>query len=197
MNIQKDARIPQARKLITSMLAKIDLNFADVMITGDNTLVIIVRQTAIYITKLTNIQPGFTISFKYSDIVDLQEDEYIQNNYILQLLIDTYNHYYTIENNISNLVASEPVLRGNDEFENLLSLKAADGAEFFKINGSNIGEVYLVPIFTGFPAMNKADSIGINIYNIGDGYFLNVMNIFKKKINRDMKIYFRTINLTN
>lgn len=192
--ILKDARLPQARKMITGMIPKSDLQYSVAMITMDNTLVVIVRETAIYTTELINIQPGYDICFSYADIIDLDEDEYIPNNIQARLISTTYNHYISIENDI-NKVAGEDVLRGDEEFERLLSLKSADGAEFFKIPGKSIDETYFVPIFSGFPATNKGDKIGINIYDIHDGHFLNVMIIYKKKINRIMKIYFRTINL--
>ena len=197
MNIARDPRIPQAKKLILNIIAKKDYDFSDVMITRDNTLVIIVRETAIYTTKLLDIQPGFTICFNFSQSTyeGLEEDQYIPNKIIEPIMTDIYNRYLSVELNPLNLLASEPELRGNDEFERLLALKSADGAEFYKILGTNFKDVYYVPIFTGFPSINKPDKIGINVYDLHDGHFLNIMNIFKKKINREMKIYFRTINL--
>lgn len=187
----KDVRVPQAKKLIEGIVSKSDLAKSDIMITGDNTLVIIVRDTVMYTVKLNDVPCLPSISFRYVDLTD--EGEYIPNNYLLYNISSLYNYY-----NSSTLLklASEPVLRGNDEFENLLNLKSSDGAEFFKINGSSIGECYFVPIFSGFPAINKADKIGIDIYDLRDGHLLVNMNIFKKKINRDIKMYFRTINLS-
>ena len=41
----KDVRVPQAKKLIEGIVSKSDLAKSDIMITGDNTLVIIVRDT--------------------------------------------------------------------------------------------------------------------------------------------------------
>lgn len=192
--ITRDPRIPQARKLIESMISKSDLNYSTALITKDNTLVIIVRETAIYITQLTNIQPGFDICFSYRDIIDLEEDEYEANIREFAMIKSLYKHYTSMETE-QNKLAGEDELRGDNEFERLLSLKSADGAEFYKINGKHIGETYFVPIFSGFPSVNKSDKIGINVYNLHDGHFLNVMIIYKKKINRIMKIYFRTIDL--
>lgn len=195
MEILRNSRMPQVRKILNAVIQKVDLPFSDIMITGDNTLVIIVRETAIYTVKLHDIEPGFEISFKYTEIENLQEDEYVFNRYIFDYISSTYRFYLSMACQ-NNLLASEPELRGNPEFERLLSLKSIDGADFFKINGIDYNETYFVPIFSGFPVVNKVDKIGIDIFDLRDSHFLIVMNIYKKKINRNIQIYFRTINLS-
>lgn len=190
----KDIRLPQVRKIIQGIVGKSDLQFSNFMITGDNNLVIIIRETVMYLVKLFDVPCLPPIAFSYENLEqdNLEEDECIPNQYLLSVLSPIYEYYI---NSKSYKLASELDLRNNNEFEQLLSLKAADGANFFKINGSSIGECYFIPIFSGFPNINKSDKIGIDIYDLKDGHLLIIMNIYKKKINRDIQMYFRTINL--
>lgn len=193
--ILKDHRIPIIRKIVLGIIAKVDLQYSKIMITGDNTLVIIVQETAMYLVKIENIQPGFMIGFEFSDIMDLAEDEYIPNIFTLNYVSRIYNFYHSFMIP-DNILAYEENLRDNPDFEMLLGLKSADGAKMFQIHGNNIGESYFVPIFSGFPSMNKNDKIDIVIYDMKDGNFLVSMNIFKKKINNHIRLCFKTINLS-
>lgn len=193
MQLLKDIRLPQAKKIIQGVISKSDLQFSNIIITGDNTLVIIVRETIMYLIKLQDLPFLPPIAFRYNELNDeLSDDECFSDVHLLSFLLPIYDYYI---NSTKYKLVSEPVLRNNEEFERLLSLKAADGANFFKIHGQVLGEYYLVPIFSGFPNINKSDKIGIDIYDLRDGHLLIVMNIYKKKVNRDINMYFRTINL--
>lgn len=192
----RDPRIPQVRKIITSIIGKKDLSFTKVMITRDNTLVIILYDTSIYVTKLVDEIPGFEIAFYYKDIMNLEDDQCTVNDFILyKQMYETFMFYNSIESNQQFLLSSSSSLRGNEEFERLLALKSGDGAELYKMYGNNPGQVYFVPIFSSFPNLNKDDQIGISVYYIDQTTLMNVMYIYKKKIKRDVKVYFRTLNI--
>ena len=198
MQIIKDARLPQAKKLINAIFGKSTmLKSMDVLITEDNTLVIIVFNTTIYEVKMDNCIPMPAIAFKCSDVMELEgEDEGIDDIILKDKMKYCYYYYKNIECK-SPRVAEQPILRNNEEFERCISVKAADGAQFFKVPGNNIGECFMVPIFAGFPSLNKTDNIGIYVYDLQDEYkhLLIHMNIFKKKIGKDINMYFRTINI--
>lgn len=194
VKIIRDPRIPQVRKIISSIIGKKDQMFTKIMITRDNTLVIILYDTTIYVTKLIDEIPGFELAFYYSDIINLEDDQCIVNHILYREINDKFTYFANIEYN-SQLLSSNLTLRGNEEFERLLALKSADGAELYKMYGNNPGEVYFVPIFSGFPNLNKDDQIGINIYYFDQTTLMNVMYIYKKKIKRDIKIYFRTLRI--
>lgn len=194
VKVIRDPRIPQVRKIISSIIGKKDQMFTKIMITRDNTLVIILYDTTIYITKLIDEIPGFELAFYYSDIINLEDDQCVVNYILYREINDKFTYFTNIEYN-SQLLSSNLTLRGNEEFERLLALKSADGAELYKMYGNNPGEVYFVPIFSGFPNLNKDDQIGINIYYFDQTTLMNVMYIYKKKIKRDIKIYFRTLRI--
>lgn len=186
--IFKDPRVIVAKKIITSIVAKSYLPYSEIMITGDNTLVIVVLETSLYSLKLDNLPLLPPIAFKFSDIENLNEDEYINNSQVYYKLNWYYNYYFVESVNRRERVVYEEDLRANQEFEYLLSRKASEGMKFFKIDN------YIIPVFSGFPNINKSDRVGITIYDLKDGYLLNELNIFKKKINKDIKMYYRTLN---
>lgn len=196
MNVLKDNRIPQVRKMILSIVPKVDLPYIEVLVTRDNKIMVVSRETVLYLIDLNGVQPNFDLSFRFIDIMNLEEDCYIHDNLLLDKLIRLYSLYFHNIMNPGNLLASEPILRDNTEFEKLLSLKSADGMKFYKMNGNIIGNVYYIPIFSGFPSINKNDKIGIDVYDMRDNiHSFAVMNIFKKKVNRNIKMCFRFINL--
>lgn len=196
VKVIRDPRIPQVRKIISSIIGKKDQMFTKIMITRDNTLVIILYDTTIYVAKLIDEVPGFELAFYYKDIVNLEDDQCTSIDYILYKEINNkFTYFSNIEYNSQLLLSSYPSLRGDEEFERLLALKSADGAELYKMYGNSPGEVYFVPIFSGFPNLNKDDQIGINVYYFDHITLMNVMYIYKKKIKRDIKIYFRTLRI--
>ena len=190
----RDERIIQVRKIVTSILSITDFPFCNILVTENNTLIMIVRDTVIYTVQLLNVQPGFPISFNYNNIISLEEDEYIQDEILCIRLRQIWNNYSNIETH-NNLLAYEKNLNENDEFNKLSSMKAKDGMKYFKIYGNIIDDVYFIPIFNKFPNLNKNDTIDIYVYQSGIEHFVIVMDIFKKKINRNIKMYFKTINL--
>lgn len=189
----QDPRITQANRLIQSIIPKVDLPYSKIMITEDNTLVIIVRDTVFFTTKITDIQPGFPIAF-YFTALNLDTFEFENDLFLLNEMRNLYNIYSSIEIP-NNCVVTSDELRGNEEFERLIGLKSADGLNFLKIFGNNIGETYYIPIFSGFPNVTKNDKMNVSIFSIKDQYYYIIYHIFKKKINRYIQMHFKTLNL--
>ena len=198
MQYIKDPRMPQVRQLINSIFGKSTLlKNIDVLVTEQNSLVIIAMNTAIYEVPLLDCQPLPAVAFKYSDIMDIVEEDLCISDVILKEKMKQCYEFYLNSTLSIPMVAHDPELRGNEDFEYCLSAKAADGARFYKVRGTELYKSYMVPIFAGFPNLAKQDKIGISIYDFNDQYrhLLIVMDIYKKKINRNMKLYFKTINL--
>ena len=212
--MNKDPRIPQVRKVASAMFNAAFLScsntFNDMMISDDNNLVIINEKTLIYSIPLINepLLPSTIIDLSLGVNPFIDEngkirkddgDEYcIGDIHLLKVMNDCYNYYRNAEINCKLLAKDEyEELENDNSFEKLLNMKKADGMKFYKMNGLDINESYIVPIFTGFPKLNKSDTIGISIYDLDNQHLLIIFDIFKKKINRNYKIYFRTIKLGN
>lgn len=196
MEKRTDDRIPQVRALLQSLVSPTDLSqHTNVLLTSNNYLVVYIRETVMYIIKLKDVSSGPPISFNYADIIEgFEENECIHDPYIYHLLDYTYQVYQNFLR--YPRVAYEECLRGNEEFETNLRAKAADGLQFFRLNGIRPNKVYLIPMFTRFPAVNKADTIGVEVFDLQDGFLIVSMRIYKKKINREYQMIYRILDLT-
>lgn len=194
-NLYRDQRLPLAKKMIQSIIPKTLLPMSSVLITENNELVIMVLDTTFYTLQLDNFPPLPPIAFNYDGVESLEEDQCEINKTVLIYMTELYRNYM---NHIgqSNMVANDPDLRSNPDFEMLTTLKSADGAKLFKIPGLKLGTFYHVPIFSGFPVLNKTDKIGISVYDLYDGHLFIEMDILKKKINKTYKMFFRVLNLS-
>lgn len=194
MIVNKDPRVAQAKKVAKAFVGTLNLTYSEVLITSDNSLVIFTRDTVMYITKLVNINPGFTIAFSYAQSKDLEEDEmYIAIN--PESLLQKYR-YYISSMQPMNLIGEELDIRGREDIDKLLALKSADGAKFYKLrNIHDWNLVYTVPFFAGLTSLNKDDTFGIRLYDLRDGYYLLQYVVFKKKIKREILINLRIFNL--
>lgn len=192
----RDPRVPQAKKLVKAMIAKKDLNFVKIMITENNSVVAVVRDTVIYTTSLNNVEPMPPIFF--NGCWDLEEDEYIPLDFYTSLGMSNYRKSYIDNINDSCLLVRKTGLLDDPEFNRLLALKSGDGMQFYKIlDYININKCYFIPIFTGLPNLNKNDTIDISIYKYLEtpNHEVVSLDIYKKKINRYMSIRYRIIDL--
>lgn len=197
MNMIKDCRISEVRNIVETVVGKADREgekgITEVLVL-EREVAIFVDKTVLFLVPLKNYVPGSaSLAFRYCDICKFEDknscihDVFLHNN-----LIDAYNLYIEFMNTRS-IVASDCKLRDNEEFEKLLSLKSDQGMRFYKLPG--IDTTYLIPVFSGFPSLNKGDEIGIEVYDLLDGHLLNKMIISKKKINRDILLLYRTLKL--
>ena len=198
-----DHRIHQIRDLVEALVTKSLHDFINVYvdIIEDTWYAIIeVDSTMLYEVPLKNVPMDeifYPIAFKYTTIKDLEDRDiyYGSDVFLLNDMRSKYNMYKTIASTTLP-VAQDSDLRTNEEFEKLLNLKTDQGLKYFKINGVNSPtEVFMIPMFAGFISLSKPDRIGISLYNIDGSYLALKMDIFKKKINRNISVYCRIIKL--
>lgn len=199
MEIYTDPRIPLARKVLGVILPKTYLSTnPDIMITHNNILIAIVLDTTIYSCELNIQEERNDIAFQYNSIVseDESSESFIFDKVILNKISSCFYGYYTISTN-NPALAFKDNLKEDEEFQEYLSLKASDGMKFYKIPGVDIynPKFYHIPIFSGFPALNKSDNIAIKVYDLNDCHLLIVFDIYKKKLNKNYQMYFRTLLL--
>lgn len=203
MQISYDARIPLARKVLgiivpKTFLSDIENSNPDIMITKDNIIIAIVLDTTIYCCKLNTHEIGNDIGFKYSSIISENEssESFIYDKYVLKKVSDCFYGYFNISIN-NQALASRDNLKEDPDFQKYLSLKAADGMKFYKLPGNDIYNptFYHIPIISGFPVLTKSDNIGIKVFDLSNGYLLTVFDIYKKKLNCNYQMYFRTLLL--
>ena len=198
-----DHRIHQVRDLVEALVTKSLHDFINVyvdLIEDTWYAIIEVDSTMLYEVPLKNVPMDeifYPIAFKYATIKDLEDRDiyYGSDVFLLNDMRSKYNMYKTIASTTLP-VAQDSDLRTNEEFEKLLNLKTDQGLKYFKINGVNSPtEVFMIPMFAGFISLSKPDRIGISLYNIDGSYLAMKMDIFKKKINRNISVYCRIIKL--
>ena len=198
-----DHRIHQVRDLVDALVTKSLHGLINVLVDliEDTWYAIIeVDSTLLYEVPLKNVPMDeifYPIAFNYATIFD-EEDRDIYYGSDVFLLNDMKSKYYMYKNIVSTTlpVALDSDLRTNEEFEKLLNLKTDQGLKYFKINGVNSPtEVFMIPMFAGFINLSKPDRIGMSLYDIDGSYLALKMDIFKKKINRDISVYCRIIKL--
>lgn len=193
-----DDRLPQVKKILEGALSKTYLNNSSIMITIDNKIVVLVYDTTIYFVEFEYPNLGLeNIAFTFSDFNSFEEGKYINNELLLNKMNNLWNFYYNSLYN-TELITKDEDLRSNPEFEKLLGLKSTDGARFFKLPVlGKINHFCLIPVFSGFPNLNKNDRVGIEVRRFEDKkYLLNHLIIYKKKINKNVHMIYRTLDIT-
>lgn len=195
-----DKRLPDAIKLIVGSVSKTDLMNSYIVIDSYNVIHILVRETALYSIPIysTVANTGFdNIGFTYGGLIGVVDPnrvtEYIPDNEALKkvLPIVAVNYY----NAKTNMVAREENLQENPIFSALTTRKSADGNEFYHLIGIDPTKVYFIPIFAGFPNLNKKDSVNITVYKIVNGNCIVEMDIFKTKIKKSIKLIYSIIDM--
>ena len=198
-----DHRIHQIRDLVEALVAKSLHDFINVYVDLIEDIwyaIIEVDSTLLYEVPLKNVPMDeifYPIAFKYITIKDLEDRDiyYGSDVFLLNEMKSKYNMYRNIVSTTLP-VAQDSDLRTNEEFEKLLNLKTDQGLKYFKINVVNSPtEVFMIPMFAGFINLSKPDRIGISVHNIDGVYLALKMDIFKKKINRNISVYCRIIKL--
>ena len=126
-----DVRIPQAKKIMEAILSKSELLEANCIITETNVLVIVLKETVLYMIQLIDLPVLPAIGFEYETITDDGQYEFSFRNlsFVGYLCQD-----YIPKINIQPMVYVENA-RSIPEFERLLNRKADDGMEFYVIKG--------------------------------------------------------------
>ena len=195
-----DKRLPDAIKLIVGSVSKTDLMNSYIVIDSYNVIHILVRETALYSIPIysTVANTGFdNIGFTYGGLIGVVDPnrvtEYIPDNEALKkvLPIVSVNYY----NTKTNMVAREENLQENPVFNALTARKSSDGNSFYHLIGIDPTKVYFIPIFAGFPNLNKKDSVNITVYKIANGNCIVEMDIFKSKIKKSIKLIYSIIDM--
>lgn len=202
--IAEDLRIPQIINIVKSISISADMmRLSKIFITEDNIMIMVVDNTLIYTCKLNDCLPSFNLSIDYNKETSLISSDskaplptqYFVEDYPFEYIRNTYINYAALETD-DRLIARATDLIHNQEFFDLVSRKSHAPLELFKIPGKDLNTTALVPIYNAFPKIKKQDNIDISVYEIDNVYLMVVYDIYCKKINRNYKIYFRTLDLT-
>ena len=188
--IDNDIRCEEVRKLLTSFskdsYARVTYYSIDIMV--DSTVI----YKAMLKTPPINSLPIIYIDTKFMIENNIPEDKLINCPWVEQNFL-----YIDSRINFGPKVAQYNDLRSDPEFERLMNLKADDGMKFYKIPGFDKNKVYMIPVFSGFPNLNKQDTASVDIY-ANDGISVIVdMTIYKKKLNRDIHMIYKVLDITN
>jgi len=201
-----DPRLDQVQKIVESLVTKSLLSNTNCLVTSDNTLVLLVDDTLLYIVPLNNEVSYPSIGFSYAkfmyevsskSITDFTTASLdIYDTFITIKLLNFRTAYYGYELEQVMPVAFNDDLKTDESFTDYLSIKSDDGMKYYKLPALQPGKQYMIPIFTGFPNITSQDKLGVYVYDLYNGFLIGRFKIFKKKINRDINIFFRMLDIT-
>ena len=189
-----DIRSAEVRKLLTSIKVHktSDLpNIATVM--KDNLFIVPSDFSVIYHTKLKG--------GPYDDMPDIGffENELEEEDDGCLPFNNTAYVYCT--NLLCKIIKGDTLVTLSDlqldpEFQRLLGLKSFEGMELYKILSNN--KYYYIPVFSGFPKLNKNDTVGVEISRVVNdtpNIFLVDMTHYSKKLARDIHMYYKILDI--
>ena len=129
----------------------------------------------------------YRLHYETGNITPVETDGRISNDLIVkvnQCLSDVHPN---------NMIFENPDLDQDEKFMEMAFAKASAGASFYFINT----KLYptFIPVFTGFPLLNKGDKIGLKVYDIGNYKLLVNYTIFKKKFGSSYDMFFHILNV--
>ena len=187
--------LSESLKKIPGVLKNNEIPNARYLIYNSN-LMIEMMDTMVYLVALSNpisatSEPiGFTITINENkELIPSPLDKAT-----IMLLFNYYSYYSTISKN--TLIADDPNIQNDPEFDKLLQLKSSEGMKLYKLHNTELYGTTFIPIFNGFPSLVKADSISVKVYKDDiEGYSVVEYTIFKNKLKENIKMYFRILNL--
>ena len=201
LEIYKDPRFAIAKDLLITMLGKKDIENTLAMVNERNDLICMVRETAIFICNLGNITPGFPMYIDCAlTLSELAEDP--DNTKYVPILdirkinqINEYYDRYVIRKMSYLLIYHRDNMEQDPEFAEYLSAKSSEGAKFYKGVSLSNNKRFMFPVFSGFPKLAKNDTIALSVYIMDGTHFMIEMDIFKKKLQRDIRLIYRVLNV--
>ena len=197
----KDFRVPEVRKIVSALVTSSLYQYTKLLLVED-TIIFTVSDTLLYSVKLKNTVPdnnqlvasGFACTF-YDIANPINNDEELAKSdfNIMHELSEVYHKYNEIIWN-SSVIAQDSSLRDNPEFESLLGLKADDGLKYYRMMANDHNPIF-IPVFSGFPNLNKDDTIGIKVYCTDRQNYVVNATIYKKKLAREINMYYRILGL--
>lgn len=191
-----DQRIPIIRNLLASILKKSDIAYTNIMVTDFNDLILIVYDTVIYRCHLKECISAGKLFIDNRTFTD----EYIMGETFIPItdfdlannILRKYHDYCMVE---YPLYTSEKNLKDSELFQPYLNLKTDNGNVFYK--GDNINKQYIMPVFNGFPALNKSDNMNIDVYQMDNKHQMIKLSIDKKKLGRTLYMYYRVLDFSS
>ena len=198
-----DPRLDQVQKVVESLVTKTLLDSTYVLVTSDNNLILVVDDTLLYMIPLTNETCYPALGFSYARFLEMVANRTVDFSveavdiYDAMITIKLTNLYTGYCGFLSNdrLIAYNEDLKNAESFAEYLTIKADDGMRYYSLPAINHSTNYHIPIFAGFPNISSQDKLGVYVYSIDERFLLAKFSIFKKKINRNIDILFRIINL--
>lgn len=196
--IESDERLLIVKKLLPSILGKLDIDSSLILVTSSNELFAMVRDTVIFKCDIHECIPGYelyidpkTFDQEINESCLIGDDEYIVNTDILsiQKLRERVGMYYYNKPSKPDYLLID--MQENPEIKEYLNLKSDNGARFYKDIDAN----YMIPIFTKFPSLAKSDKADLYIYNYGAIHQIVEIIIHKKKINRDVSMIYKILRI--
>ena len=194
--IEEDARFIQAISVLKTVIGEVALETALISIGIDNRVVCVTYGSVIYTFYLNDVMNGNKIYCNYLYVK--YRDKYPmfatipysqQDKDLLDYVVDQY----------MNLIQSYQLINTADNvqddilFQKYMEMKADDGCELYRIGQP--GNMSFFSIFAGFPKMNKSDKLNLYSYRVDEYSQINRMELFKKKVNRVVDIYYRAMDL--
>ena len=181
----KDIRASEVKQLLSAFNKE-----SYVVIKGDN-VYILTDNSILYYFKLLTTDINI-LAFQIFQLENYSEDILLYDPAIYNFVMDKA---ITITNISGNRIAEYEDLRSNEEFESLISMKAAEGMKFFRLPSLvDPGKSILIPIFSGFPKLSKPDKIGVIALKDDISVLIRFI-IYKKKFNRNIDMYFRILDI--
>lgn len=183
---KEDPRFVQADSIAKSIIGQKAMESTVMVIGIDNMVSCIEFDSVIYTFELKDIVNGFALYIDYRNVIP----ELCSESTIYRI-----NNLLTVLDQIPNfeLINTETDVQEIDSFKPFLELKAANGCKFYKIGQP--GNISFFSIFAGFPKMNSGDRLNLYSYRtIDPTVVINRMELYKKKINRVVDIYYRALN---
>ncbi|MBR6289172.1 MAG: hypothetical protein IKR19_07555 [Acholeplasmatales bacterium] len=189
--ILDDIRNEEVRKILTSFYNSKCSCYSAVFY---DRIDIIIDNSVIYRTTLKT-PPSIELPNLYIDaemlLKEVPEDKMINCPWVEQ------NYNFTIQRlQLGKMVGGKSNLRDDPEFEDLINMKSDKGMKLYKIPGFDKNKVYMIPVFSGFPSLNKQDTADVEIYEYNQTSVIVSMKIFKKKLNRDVYMIYKILDIT-
>lgn len=177
------------RNIITTIIKGTSMDMGTIY---NGTLYLLVNHGILYTVDISKFFPSYmSCTFKLEDIKIT--DEYIEDHMDLQQsFLQRINQVIMIEN-ISNPIYHNINCREDENFENIVSCKASDGASKYYIDTS-CGRTFMY-LYKPMFGLAKNDKCELKVYQYDINKFLSIFTIYKTKLKISYKMYFLFMNM--
>lgn len=184
MNVILDDQIEFLKKILSNVVKGIDYYKGTLF------------QGTLYILAVSGIFYKIDVSsfYQYETFFDFEKKSgekieiFLNPTNIFNELFSIIEKIKSYENNC-HIIYHEQDIRTNEEFENIIALKTNEGSGKLNINTELNHSTFMV-IYKNIFNLSKPDTASLQIYNLGFGKLLSKFNVYKKKLNIKVDIYF-------